>query len=86
MNKTLMTIVLESAAFFELAEDELVDPDAAIEQIEGMISVLGDLTPGEKGELTRFSVEYADTEESKGGPPERIGFFRTFAEHFGLIE
>jgi hypothetical protein len=86
MNKSLMTIVLESAAFFELAEDELIDPDSAIEQMEGMISVLDDLTPSEKTELNRFAIEYADTEESKGGPAERVTFFRSFAEHFGLVE
>ncbi len=83
MNKQLMTIVLESAAFWELADD-LVDPDAAEEQIEGIISTLSQLTADEKAELIAFASEYADEEAKSGGPSERARYFRTVGSSLRL--
>jgi hypothetical protein len=79
-----MVIALESAAFWELAGDDLVDPDTATEQAEGIVSILQDLTADEKAELATFALEYAETEESSGGTRERASFFRAFPKAFGL--
>ena len=84
MNKQLMTIVLESLAFFELAGDELVDPDAAAEQSEGAIRALGMLTPEEKTDFANFARAYADEEKAGKGDPERADFFRSVPESLGV--
>ncbi len=86
MNKDLMTIVLEAAAFWELAGDEIVDPEAAAAQMEGVLSVLQRLTPEEKAELTNFAREYAALEETQGGDAERVRFFRSFPDGLGLSD
>ena len=83
MNKQLMTIVLESAAFWELAGDELVDPDAAAEQNEGLVSTLHEMTPEEKAEFLAFAKQYADDEE-ENGDPDRVRFFRSIPKVLGL--
>jgi hypothetical protein len=82
MNKELMTIVLESFAFWELAGDELVDPDAAAEQIDGAVDCLNRLTPGEKAEFAAFARTHAEAEQAAKGPPERVDLFRDLAEKF----
>jgi hypothetical protein len=79
-----MVIALESAAFWNLTDDDLVDSDTATEQAEGIVSILHDLTAVEKAELAKFAVEYAETEESSGGTHERAVFFRAFPKIFGL--
>ncbi len=84
MNKQLLTIVVESLAFWELAGDELVDPDAAAEQMEGAVSTLRDLTPAEKAEFVSFVRNYAEEEVAEKGTPERIQFFRSLPENFEL--
>jgi len=84
MNKNLMTIVLESLAFFELAGEELVDPDAAAEQTEGAVRTLAKLSPKDKEEFASFARSYADEEEAGKGAPERVEFFRTLPENFDL--
>ncbi|MEI9997936.1 MAG: hypothetical protein WDO13_01580 [Verrucomicrobiota bacterium] len=76
MNKSLMTIVLESLAFWELGSDDVVDPEAAQEQLEGAAKALQDLAPEERKEFLQFAREYADEEEDEGGPEERTEFFR----------
>ncbi len=84
MNEKLMTIVLESLAFFELAGNELVDPDAATEQTEGAVRTLGQLSPDEKKEFADFARKYADDEAARKGEPERVEFFRSVPQNFEL--
>ncbi len=80
-----MTIVWEAVAFWELAGDEVVDPDEALAQLEGVSSVLNELTPSEKKELISFAQEYAEEEETRGGTAERAAFFRSVPEVLGLV-
>jgi hypothetical protein len=86
MNKNLMTVTMEALAFFEFAGDDLVDPDAAVSQLEGAAATLNRLTPDEKTEFISFVREYADEEERQKGPPERIEFFRSLPETLGLAD
>jgi hypothetical protein len=84
MDESLMTIVLESLAFFALANDDQVDPDAAAEQTEGAAQFLRRLSPAEKQEFANFARHYADDEERSKGTPERVEFFRAVPETFEL--
>ena len=86
MNKNLMTIVLESMAFWELAGDEVVDGDSAADQMEGAVTTLNKLSPAEKAEFSSFVREYADEEEQQKGPPERVEFFRSLPDTIGLSD
>jgi hypothetical protein len=86
MNKHLMSVVVESLAFWELAGDELVDPEAAAEQTEGAVTALRQMTSEEKAEFVRFVNDYAIEEKRQKGPLERVEFFRTLPETLGLAD
>ena len=84
MDENLMTMVLEALAFFALAGDDQVDPDAAAEQMEGSAHILRRLAPAEKQEFANFARHYAADEERAKGSPERVEFFRAVPETFEL--
>jgi hypothetical protein len=84
MDESLMTIVLEALAFFALADDDQVDPDAAAEQTEGAAHIIRRLSPAEKQELANFARRYSDDEQRAKGSPERVEFFRAVPETFEL--
>jgi hypothetical protein len=80
LNETLLTVVLESLAFFDLApSDDLVESDVAEEQSDGALNELRRLSPDERKEFAEFARKYADKEEKDGGTEERIEFFRALA-------
>jgi hypothetical protein len=83
MNRTLMRAVLDAAAFLELADDEILDPDAAVEQMEQMAVTLAELAPDERAGLLRFAAESA-VEARASGDEERAEFLESFGESFGL--
>jgi hypothetical protein len=84
MNENLMTIVLETLAFFELAGDDLVEPDSAVEQMEGAAHFLAQLSAEEKKQFADFARRYADDEANVKGTAERVEFFRSVPQHFDL--
>jgi hypothetical protein len=85
MNESLMIIVLESLAFWELAGDELVDPDAAEEQAEGAVNELRRLGAEDRAAFAKFVIGYADEEEKQRGPLERIEYFRALPRQLGFV-
>ncbi len=84
MNENLMTIVLEALALFELAGADVVDSDAAAEQMDGATRALSRLSPEEKKEFAAFARRYAADEERAKGPAERVDFFRSVPASFDL--
>ncbi|HEX8281835.1 MAG TPA: hypothetical protein VF588_00535 [Pyrinomonadaceae bacterium] len=83
MNRTLMRAVLDAAAFLELADDETLDPDTAVEQMEQLAATLAELTPEERAELLSFAAESAAGARA-AGDEERAEFLASFGESFGL--
>lgn len=83
MNRTLMRALLDAATFFELADDETLDPDSAVEQMEQMAVTLVGLSPDERAGLLRFAAEVAE-EARRAGDEERAEFLENFGESFGL--
>ncbi len=80
LNEDLMTVVLESLAFFELAPvEDLVEPAAAEEQRDGALGLLLRLEAEDRKEFAAFARKYAEEEEKDGGPEDRIEFFRRLA-------
>jgi hypothetical protein len=80
LKETLLTVVLESLAFFKLAPaEDLVELEAAEEQGDAALNELRILSQDERKEFAEFARKYADDEEKDGGPEERIEYFRSLA-------
>lgn len=75
-----MRAVVEAAAFFELAADDVLDPDVAVKELESIAYLLGQLKEGEKRELTAFTRVEAERTSSV----EYREFLRQFPETMGL--
>ena len=84
MNKALIVAIANLAAFLELSDDDVVDPDAAVQQLEDLGATLKELHSAELRILCRSLSEYADEERERGASPERVGVLRGLAEHLGL--
>ncbi len=82
--------VIEAARFLELSSDELFDPDAAIEALEGIAYELGRIDEAERAALREALDEMIGEELARrdGSPPrpEVIEFYESFMENFGLEE
>jgi len=61
MSKVLMKIVLDSLAFFELADDSAIDQDVAVAQMEAIAANLRQLNPQERKEFLSFVSEQAES-------------------------
>jgi hypothetical protein len=79
-----MTVVLEGLAFWQLAGDDAVDPDAAEEQADGAMSELRRLGAEDRAAFVNFIAAYADEEEKQRGPRERIQYFRALPRQLGF--
>ena len=75
-----MRAVLEAAAFLELATDDVLDPDAAVKELESMAYLLGQLDEKERRRL----VEFAEAEADRASAVEYREFLRRFPEAMGL--
>jgi hypothetical protein len=60
VNEILMRAVVEAAAFLELSSDEVVHPDIAVEQLESIAYLLGQLSESDKRQLVAFTRAEAD--------------------------
>jgi hypothetical protein len=86
MNKLLMASIVYLAAFFELSEDDVVDPDAAGQQLEQIAYALQHLTPDEQREFIEFTRDLAASEKSRGARDELVEFIRLMPVNFNMIE
>jgi hypothetical protein len=55
MNEILIRIVVDASAFFELGDEDVIDPDVAVKQLESIRWELQRLDPDEKKPLLRSS-------------------------------
>jgi hypothetical protein len=77
---TWFRIVLDQILFYELADDSIVDLDAANRQMEVMVEALRSLPVDERH---RF-VAYAHAMAAKTRDPKRADFLRTIDESLDL--
>ena len=68
-----MRAIVQVAAFLELSPDELIDPDAAVRELETMAQLLDQLSEGEK----RQFVAFVHAEVEAGGPAAYREFLRS---------
>lgn len=80
MNESLGQAVLELLLFLSTAEDETVDPDAAIEQLEQAAALLQRMTPADQRDLTALAERLAE----KAKTPARAKALRGMGAALGL--
>jgi hypothetical protein len=86
--KSLAQAVVESAAFLELSDDDIVDPDAAVQAQEAIASSLSDAAEEEKNALLAYCRERAAEIPTSGSPSDmkRRDFYLGFGEAFGITD
>lgn len=84
MNRLLMRALINCLLFLELSDDEVVDPDAAVEVMEYAAYLLQQLGPDERRELVQFAHELADEAADVDPSSTVVPWLRSFSEGFGL--
>lgn len=85
-NEPLMRVVVECAAFFALAPESEVDPDAAVEKLEEIACIMKELNEEDRGAFARFVQNMADCERSNGINPDRHRFLNALPKDLGILE
>ena len=80
VSQILLQCVTDLLAFLELSEDSVVDPDAAVAQMEGVAHSLQWLTPGDRRALIEGIRALADKEEAE----DKRSFLIDLPEGLGL--
>lgn len=57
MNRSLMEIVVNHAVLFELASDDVLNPDVALSHLESMVHSLRGLSPAERAAFVQYVRE-----------------------------
>ncbi len=84
MNSVLMKAIVECAIFLGMANDDIVNPDAAVVQLEQLSFLLKQLSIEEQRDFCRFIDKLAQEEQSSDGINERVVFLKTLPENLGL--
>jgi len=81
---TMMKILVDLIVFFGLANDDVVQPDEAVRQLEGIAAALQKLTDIEKRQFVKFVQQVAKKEAMEGKDPERVEFLRQLPASLGI--
>lgn len=81
-----MKAVVQYAAFLELSGDDVVNPDAAVRELEALSQTLEALSSTERRDFVRFVEDYAESEHRQGQSQSRVEFIKSLPEALGLIE
>jgi len=86
--KSLAQAVVESAAFLELSGDDVIDPDAAVQAQEAIVSALDEATDEEKKALLFYCRECAAQILTSASPTDlkKRDFYLGFGEAFGITD
>lgn len=77
--------LISLVAFLEFADDEEVDPDSAVNAMEGMSATLHDCSPVEKNRLREALQALTSEEKAERKPRAKlIEFYESFFENLGL--
>jgi hypothetical protein len=86
MNTILMRIIIDIAVFLELSGDDIIDPDAAITQLENLAANLQELTEEDLRTFVRFVAEVASTSQDEGEREEVVNFLKSLPSALGLTD
>jgi hypothetical protein len=86
--KSLAQVVVESAAFLELSGDEAIDPDAAVQAQEAIVSSLSEASDEEKRALLAYCRECAARLSTSltQSDMKRRDFYLGFGDAFGITD
>jgi hypothetical protein len=82
----LIQAVIEMIVFLGTSGDQVVDPDAAVSQLELVASILGEMSESERRDFVTFVGEMAEVEELQSGNTPRAAFLRSLCSNLGLEE
>jgi hypothetical protein len=77
MNQTLIRLVADNIAFLELSGDDVVDPDAAVREVEAIVHRLRGLSDDEREQFISFVEDVLATEARASGDEQRAQFLMT---------
>ena len=86
MNEILMRLVAESLAFLELTDDELVDPDIAVQQLESITDSLQKLSTDEREAFLRFVNDVMVPEARAANNEAAAELYGRMREDLGLMD
>jgi len=86
MNEHLMKSIIQCAAFLELSGDDIVNPDAAVRELETLSHELQMLSLTERQAFIDFTSHDAEDEVRRGQPQRRTEFIKSLPETLGLVD
>lgn len=81
-----MQIIIDFAAFLELSGDDIIDPDAAVTQLENLASDLQELAEEDRRTFVQFVGEVASMRQAEGGSEELLNFLKSLPSNLGLTD
>src|SRR5262249_5968014 len=82
--RAMARALITAVAFFELSDDEVVDPDAALQVLEDIGGELSHCTPEEKAALKAAVAQMKASEQLNEARPEVLEFLESFLGTAGL--
>jgi hypothetical protein len=83
MNKEIVRIVIDLIAFLALSDDDIVNPDSAIEQLEHVAATLKELSAADRQEFLSLLMAHARDAELSGDH-ERFEFLTNLPAQLGI--
>jgi hypothetical protein len=83
MNPTLMKAIVDFAAFLSLSTDDVVNPDAAVAQLEQLAGTLSQLNADERRTFSNF-VEGMKKSEKSSANQDRLEFLDSLVQNLGV--
>ena len=84
MREELIRATAGLLSFLELATEDQVEPDLAVEQMEIAAAILGEMSITDKLEFVRVTKMMADEEAARGGSAERVSYLRNVGDYLGI--
>ncbi len=81
MEKTTKALLV-AMSYFELWNDDVIDPDTAVNALESISAEFQDATPEEIKTITKVASELAESATNE----DEKEFYENFVESFGLDE
>jgi hypothetical protein len=83
MNRALIEAIIYLAAFLELSDDDIVDPDSAAKQLENLGDTLNQLSPEDRDAFADYLDQFASSQRTKGASKEFVDFVSSFTRYMG---
>lgn len=80
----LMQATIDSAIFFGLSGEDIIQSDAAVAQLEGLASTLQKMSETDRQEFLLYVQHLARKEELENGKTMRVEFLSVLGENLGL--